>query len=46
VDDGDAWSVWYAKESVLCGVLAVRDDDAYERGRRQLEQQTPFAGAS
>jgi NADPH-dependent 2,4-dienoyl-CoA reductase/sulfur reductase-like enzyme len=46
VDDGDAWSVWYGKESVLCGVLAVGDDDAYERGRRQLEQQTPFADAS
>ena len=46
VDDGDAWSVWYGKESVLCGVLAVGDDDAYERGRQQLEQQTPFAAAS
>jgi hypothetical protein len=21
VDDGDAWSVWYGKESALCGVL-------------------------
>jgi NADPH-dependent 2,4-dienoyl-CoA reductase/sulfur reductase-like enzyme len=46
VDHGDAWSVWYGKQSVLCGVLAVGDDDAYERGRRQLEQQTPFADAS
>jgi 3-phenylpropionate/trans-cinnamate dioxygenase ferredoxin reductase component len=46
VGDGDAWSVWYGKESVLCGVLAVGDDDAYERGQRQLEQQTSFADAS
>jgi 3-phenylpropionate/trans-cinnamate dioxygenase ferredoxin reductase subunit len=46
VSDGDAWTVWYGKESTLCGVLAVGDDDAYERGQRQLEQQTPFADAS
>jgi hypothetical protein len=45
VSDGDAWSVWYGKESTLCGVLAVGYDDAYERGQRQLEQQTPFADA-
>jgi len=45
VSDGDAWTVWYGKESTLCGVLAVGDDDAYERGQRQLEQQTPFADA-
>ena len=45
VGDGDAWSVLYGKESALCGVLAVWDDDAYERTQRQLEQQTPFADA-
>ncbi len=40
-----SWSVWYRRGDRLSGVLAVGDDDAYERGRRQLEQGTPFVDA-
>lgn len=33
VEDGDAFTVWYARDSMLVGVLAHQTEDDYERGR-------------
>ena len=40
-----SWVVWYRHGQELCGVLAVEDDDAYERGQQLLEARAPFAEA-
>ena len=40
-----SWVVWYRHGQELCGVLAVEDDDAYQRGQKLLEARAPFAEA-
>ena len=45
VETDTSWVVWYRRGQELCGVLAVEDDDAYERGRQLLEARAPFAEA-
>lgn len=45
VDNETSWVVWYRHGQELCGVLAVEDDDAYERGQKLLEARAPFAEA-
>ncbi|HSU35850.1 MAG TPA: FAD-dependent oxidoreductase, partial [Propionibacteriaceae bacterium] len=40
-----SWVVWYRHGQELCGVLAVEDDGAYERGQELLESRAPFAEA-
>lgn len=33
VEDGESFTVWYARDGVLVGVLAYQNEDDYERGR-------------
>jgi len=44
VDEGEAFTVWYAKEGVLVGVLSHGTDADYERGRGLIERGEPFSG--
>lgn len=39
---GEAFTVWYGKESICVGVLAHNVDEDYEEGRKLIEQGAPL----
>lgn len=43
VEDGDSFTVWYAQDGVLVGVLAHENEDAYERGRNLIADHASLA---
>jgi len=43
--EGERFTVWYARDSVLVGVLTHESDGDYERGRRLIETKAPLSAA-
>lgn len=41
-EDG-AFACWYGRDGEVVGVVAHDDDDAYERGRRMIEERAPWS---
>ncbi|MEO6999274.1 MAG: FAD/NAD(P)-binding oxidoreductase [Terracoccus sp.] len=42
VEDDDSFTVWYARDGVLVGVLAYQHEDDYERGRALIADDAPL----